>query len=305
MLTFGKESMFYYRRKIILALLQIFNKMLQNTEFQKYLFLFTKEQDLPSFDFVPYKYGCFSFQALYDKKPLIEQGLLGNDTNRWIKISNIDYLNQLKPKDIEALKKIKTQFSQFTLRKLIRYIYIKYPYFTQNSEIQEQYLNADEIRIIYEENQKENSQCLYTIGYEGSSLENYLNRLIKNNIKTVIDVRDNPISMKYGFSKNSLKNFLNKMGIEYIHIPELGITSSLRKKYLQPVNIDHEGLFSIYKEEILPDKNKYFDKIYSSLIKQNRIALTCFEADYKLCHRSIVAEKTSYNYAGKLPIKHI
>ena len=45
--------MFYYRRKIILALLQKFNGELMSTPFQKYLFLLTRLQKDKSFDFVP------------------------------------------------------------------------------------------------------------------------------------------------------------------------------------------------------------------------------------------------------------
>ncbi|WP_200885350.1 DUF488 family protein [Jejuia pallidilutea] len=52
----------------------------------------------------------------------------------------------------------------------------------------------------------ENDITLFTIGYEGISLEHYLNKLIRNNIKLLCDVRKNALSMKYGFSKSQLKN---------------------------------------------------------------------------------------------------
>lgn len=62
---------------------------------------------------------------------------------------------------------------------------------------------------------------LFTIGYEGSSLDGYLNRLIKNNVRTLIDLRRNPLSRKYGFSKKTLAETVKKLGIDYVHIPEL------------------------------------------------------------------------------------
>jgi hypothetical protein len=58
--------MLYYRRKVLLALLEIFGGQLTAKSFQKYLFLFTRKQEIKVFDFVPYKYGCFSFQANQD-----------------------------------------------------------------------------------------------------------------------------------------------------------------------------------------------------------------------------------------------
>jgi len=56
----------FYRRKVILALLQVFEDELDRIHFQKLLFLFTRKQVKPEYDFVPYKYGCFSFSANAD-----------------------------------------------------------------------------------------------------------------------------------------------------------------------------------------------------------------------------------------------
>jgi len=53
----------YYRRKIILSLLQEFGGKLKRTDFQKFLFLVSEHQKKRAFDFIPYKYGCYSFQA--------------------------------------------------------------------------------------------------------------------------------------------------------------------------------------------------------------------------------------------------
>ncbi|WP_375627098.1 DUF488 family protein [Bartonella sp. MU37NMGALS] len=71
--------------------------------------------------------------------------------------------------------------------------------------------------------------CFFTIGYEGKSLENYLKSLIENNIKTLCDVRKNPISRKHGFSKRQLEKAVSNIDIEYMHMPELGIASEKRR----------------------------------------------------------------------------
>ena len=55
-----------YRRKIILSLLQLFEGELEKIRLQKLLFLFTQQQAKAEYDFVPYKYGCFSYSANAD-----------------------------------------------------------------------------------------------------------------------------------------------------------------------------------------------------------------------------------------------
>src|SRR5690606_40792860 len=64
----------------------------------------------------------------------------------------------------------------------------------------------------------------------GISLEEYLLRLLKNDIKVLVDVRNNPLSMKFGFSKGQLRKFCDNLGIKYVHIPEVGIRSEQRQE---------------------------------------------------------------------------
>ena len=77
----NKTPIMNYRQKTLLGLLKAFKGRLPRRDFQKYLFLFTQEfEKQPSFEFVPYKYGCFSFQSYADKRRLVEIGaLVGNE----------------------------------------------------------------------------------------------------------------------------------------------------------------------------------------------------------------------------------
>jgi len=68
--------MIFKRQKILLALLEYFGGSLHSTDLQKYLFLFTRLQEEKSYHFVPYKFGCFSFQAYDDRRKLISKGIL-------------------------------------------------------------------------------------------------------------------------------------------------------------------------------------------------------------------------------------
>ena len=76
----------YYRRKIILSLLQVFGGELEKIQLQKLLFLFTRfQKDKKSFDFVPYKFGCFSFQANADLSTLKKYGIVSDTDKFWKK----------------------------------------------------------------------------------------------------------------------------------------------------------------------------------------------------------------------------
>ena len=70
--------MLYYRRKLLLAVLEVFGGSLSSKMLQKYLFLVTRGQEVKVYDFVPFKYGCFSFQAEQDLDALVKLGYLIN-----------------------------------------------------------------------------------------------------------------------------------------------------------------------------------------------------------------------------------
>ena len=130
---------------------------------------------------------------------------------------------------------------------------------------------------------------MLTIGYEGKSLDTYLNQLIKASVTLLCDVRRNAISRKYGFSGSTLSEACSQVGILYVHLPGLGIASSERQGLSK--NEDYVVLFSAYKEERLPNHEPELDRIQSWIVKEkHRVALTCFERDPHHCHRHCVAD---------------
>ena len=280
--------MMYYRRKLLLAILQKGNNILGKINLQKLLFLITKEQKTSFFDFIPYKFGCYSFQANKDLEVLSRYYLLieSQEKNWILKTNTENYFNQLRQEDQKIINEIFENFDINNTSKLTKYVYDKYPYFTINSG-----LNLSDIQKKKQE--KENKKILksekrlFSIGYEGISIDTYLNLLIKNNIKLLCDVRKNPLSMKYGFSKNQLKKYCENINIKYFHIADLGIESEKRKN-LNTID-DYSKLFKQY-EKTLHIKNISLQKLKSLLDKYNRVAITCFEKDYKCCHRSILAK---------------
>lgn len=193
-----------YRRKILLAITDLFGGELGATDFQKLLFIFSVNQQESKYDFVPYKFGCFSFQTMADKTKLINEGFLENSKNWKLITEDRNFISTLIETDRKQLRKLKTKFGNFSTKDLIRYVYINYPYYAVNSEIALKYLTEKELFIVNKFLPKDSKRCLFTIGYEGRSLEKYLNILIQKNIKILCDVRKNPISRKYGFSKKNI-----------------------------------------------------------------------------------------------------
>jgi uncharacterized protein (DUF488 family) len=144
---------------------------------------------------------------------------------------------------------------------------------------------------------------LFTIGYEGVSINDYLEKLIEYDIHALIDVRSNPLSRKPGFSKTSFREHLEKVSIKYFHIPELGVPSALRKNLNSRES--YESLFEYYSSEILPSNIDSLEKVKSILLEYSRVALTCFEADYQMCHRHKITEYLDRESSFKGTIIHL
>lgn len=293
----------YYRRKVILSLLQQFGGSLTKLDFQKLLFLFTRKQSVSCFDFVPYKFGCFSWQAQQDLSTMIKYNQIEDANLNWKAIYKVNYINELSMKDRINLVQIYNKFKDIKGDSLIKYVYENYPYYAINSEIASRILDYSHYRIVEKQKPKINEYCLFSIGYEGKTVEQYTNQLINEDIKILIDIRKNPLSMKYGFSKNQLKNIIEGVGISYIHIPELGIDSDKRKELNS--DEDYKKLFEEYESETLPIKDNEIKFVYNKFKISRRIALTCFEKDYKSCHRSRTINAIRMLFDKPYEIKHI
>jgi uncharacterized protein (DUF488 family) len=278
----------YYRRKILLALLEAFDNRLEKISLQKLLMLVSKQQLKPDFHFVPYKFGCFSFQANADLLTMSKYNQVEIQDNCWIKTDSEKYLQSLKERDRQAIRYIKQFYGSKTADELIKITYTKYPYFAVNSIVAKEKLSNDEYQKVLDARPKSDKTILYTIGYEGVSLEEYLNKLIINDIKVLCDVRKNPLSMKYGFSKAQLQKACEGVGIKYEHIPEFGIESDKRQEL--NTQADYDKLFAVYRNEILPQTIAAQQRLLTLLKEKERIALTCFEANINQCHRKHLAE---------------
>jgi len=124
----------------------------------------------------------------------------------------------------------------------------------------------------------------YTIGYEKKTIEQVLELLKRAKVKTLVDARKNPVSQyKPDFNKAKLQETLKKNGIDYIHYPELGVPSEIRRKLGETG--DYDWFFKQYDENILPRLEK--DATLKPL--SYPIAIMCVELDPTKCHRHRIA----------------
>jgi len=264
-------------------------------------------QEEKSFDFVPYSFGCYSFSANQDLLTLKKYGIVKEqhaDQNQyWVKSDDVDYMNQLTKQDYASVKIVAQDFRQLDQNKLIQYTYQKYPYYAINSKIAAKLLDQESMSRINEQKRVINEPTLFNIGYEGRSVEQFVNQLIIHDIKILIDVRKNALSMKYGFSKSQISRICESMNIKYIHIPELGIDSEKRKD-LKGVE-DYSKLFQEYENTVLLQAEKNIREIIENLKIYNRVALMCFERDVSMCHRGRVITCLNKLLKGTIPIRNL
>ena len=123
----------------------------------------------------------------------------------------------------------------------------------------------------------------YTVGYEKKTIEQFLKLLEAKKISTLMDVRKNPVSQyKPEFSKENLEGTLGKNGIKYIHYPELGVPSEIRRKLGETG--DYDWFFKQYDENVVP---KLDEMDIENL--NYPIAIMCVELDPTKCHRHRIA----------------
>ena len=290
----------FNRQKFLLIFIKLAGSHLSKLDLQKLLFLYHRNFDALYYDFIPYHYGCYSFQVNADLETLQHTGWLKIEENE-ISLLNEDVKAlECNYKEVINIKGFMSKHSELKGKALIKHVYNDYPYYAINSKIADFRLlennSLKKIDKVRDELHQYIEPMLFTIGYEGISLESYINKLIGKNIKILCDVRNNPLSRKFGFSKSSLSIILPKIGIKYIHIPELGIQSAERKNLNS--HIDYKKLFLEY-ENSLQNKLQYVNQICELISKYKRIALTCFEKEPTMCHRYYLSAFIEANYEVK------
>ena len=224
----------FKRQRFLLSFMRQLNEGVTATEMQKLVFLHSmKENRLLRIRSV--QVWTYSFQLAEDISILCRDEYLYKQNSR---------IHAIDQYQCEPLFYIADERGENLLRKTYR----EYPYYAINSEILDRLFNREEAdrfrrkKLTY----SHQDQTLFTIGYEGRSVESFMHTLIQNDVRLLCDVRRNPISRKFGFSKNRLKSIASGVGIKYIHIPNLGIESKKRTSLTS--NADYRFLLMIIQK---------------------------------------------------------
>ena len=126
-----------------------------------------------------------------------------------------------------------------------------------------------------------------TIGYESTSVDEFLATLREADVELLVDVRAVASSRRPGFAKTRLAANLETAGIGYLHLRRLGTPSEGRAAARAG---RHEEMKRIFREQLATDEAQEELHALADMVRAGRrVCLLCFEADPAHCHRSIVA----------------
>ena len=229
------------------------------------------------YDFLPYKYGPFSFTLYQEATKLCREGLLAEaDGDTWVLTdagrTQAAHVGRQVATDVRS---VVSQLGRLPAAELLRRTYDRYPWFTVLSEVRRKLPRP------------EGTVAAWTAGYEGLSVDAFLNRLIERGIRRLIDVRHHPVARRYGFHGRTLAALCGKLGIEYVHLPQLGIPGHLRR-HLRGRE-DYSALFADYERYL--DEHGDAVRRAADLTMEKPGVLVCMEADPDRCHRSRLARR--------------
>ena len=124
----------------------------------------------------------------------------------------------------------------------------------------------------------------FTFGYSGRRTEEILESLKQYGVRTVVDVRRNPVSMyRPELSKSNFTQRLAEHDILYAHVPQLGVPRDIRARAIQTGTRD--VIWTWYDSNVVACfLNLAFLKDF-----EHPVALMCTEIDPHECHRHRLA----------------
>ena len=283
------------RERVVLHALHMAGKPVEKLTLVKLLFLVRQEtavgDAIPFYDFVPYQYGPFSFVLYNDLRRLGKAGLV-RETHDTVELAP-DVVSQqghlaLKKTVRDDVAGIQSRYGRLPSDEVIDYVYDRYPWFASRSKLRPP-VETQPAPV-----------AAYTVGYEGRSLDAFMDHLLHSGIRRVIDVRRNAYSMKYGFSRGVLGPTAEKCGMDYVHVPEVGIASDKRQDL--KTRADYDRLLNRYESELLPGRGAGVRRV-GELLVEKPAALLCFEADPTMCHRGRLAATVARQ--GDLEVVHL
>lgn len=128
---------------------------------------------------------------------------------------------------------------------------------------------------------------VWTIGYEQTTMADFLAALKGAGVEVVADVRAIAASRRPGFSKTALAANLAEAGIGYQHFRALGTPADGRAAARAGKHAELERIYSSQLE--LPEAMAQGAAL-ADLAGEKRVALLCYEREPGCCHRTLLRE---------------
>ena len=128
---------------------------------------------------------------------------------------------------------------------------------------------------------------IFTIGYERTTVPEFIAALTSAGVERVIDVRALPLSRRPGFSKSPLRAALEEAGIDYVHLKALGTPADGRTAARAG---RHSDMGRIYAGQLeLPEAMVQSAQMLE-LAREKPSALLCMEREPAHCHRTLLLQ---------------
>src|SRR3954453_3345607 len=131
---------------------------------------------------------------------------------------------------------------------------------------------------------------IFTIGYEGATVGEFVAALQNAAVTRVIDVRALPLSRRPGFSKTPLRAALQEAGIDYVHLKALGTPAGGRTAARGGRRADMARIYAGQLE--LPEAMVQAAQMLE-LARERPSALLCMEREPAHCHRTLLLDSVA------------
>ncbi len=288
------------RRQQLLALINFMGGgSLPNEKLHLLVFLLSHIDQNANYHFIPTSTGPYSLRVEADLKALEKEGWLSYYAGWKLSVPEAQ-LATINDHQRKCLQNLRSYYGD-NHEALLRAVYQQAPFYLSRYHSLEALFDAKTNGQIKAMVPPGKGKRLYTMGYEGTSIEHYLNLLLKHNIQVLIDVRANPYSRKFGYKKREMEQGCELMGIRYEHVPELGIPKAKRQQVSS--NEDFYNLLDHYEHRMLPQQTQALKYLHQLIAREGSIVLTCYEANAQDCHRSRIAKKMGA--FTNFPVEHL
>ena len=141
---------------------------------------------------------------------------------------------------------------------------------------------------------------LFTVGYEGRTLPQFVRLLKDNEIVRLVDVRERPASRKRGFSAMPLFDALRKEGITYESDRALGNPVEIRDLWKNGSLAQGKARY----RRMLRNGRRTRVELLLAHARVERVCILCYEGDPDVCHRGVIAEEAA-RLAPDLVVRHL